>query len=90
LVSNIEIEADGAQEKTKGKDAIGTTKKGIGPTYAAKALRVGLRVGDLKDWDGFLQKYAKLVHTMKEQFRIEQFDEKKEIEELKQLREKVT
>jgi len=40
------------------KKFIGSTKQGIGPTYAAKANRVGLRVGDLKDWDLFVKKYT--------------------------------
>jgi len=47
LVSDIGIKADGLSEKSKGKEAIGTTNRGIGPTYAAKASRIGLRVGDL-------------------------------------------
>ena len=38
---------DQAREKLKGKDAIGTTGKGIGPTYADKINRVGFRVGEL-------------------------------------------
>jgi adenylosuccinate synthase len=44
-------------ETRKGKDAIGTTKRGIGPTYASKALRIGLRMGDLEDWTKFEEKY---------------------------------
>ena len=40
---------------------IGTTKRGIGPTYASKALRIGLRAGDLADWDNFLDKYNYFV-----------------------------
>ena len=40
-------------ENLKGKGAIGTTKRGIGPTYASKALRIGLRMSDLKDWSSF-------------------------------------
>ena len=53
LVSQIQIQADGEMEKQKGKNALGTTKRGIGPTYASKALRIGLRVGDLADWSSF-------------------------------------
>lgn len=34
-------------EKAKTKTNLGTTKKGIGPTYAAKSSRIGLRVCDL-------------------------------------------
>ncbi len=35
------------QEKAQTKSSLGTTKKGIGPTYSAKSSRVGLRVCDL-------------------------------------------
>jgi adenylosuccinate synthase len=45
----------------KGASAIGTTKKGIGPTYASKALRIGLRMGDLHDWKRFEEKYNKFI-----------------------------
>lgn len=65
LVSQIQIEADGASEETleaAGNDtAIGTTRRGIGPTYASKALRIGLRAGDLHDWDSFKEKYDYFV-----------------------------
>ncbi|MBR1652697.1 MAG: adenylosuccinate synthase [Alloprevotella sp.] len=49
---------DRAYEAAKGKDRVGTTGKGIGPTYSDKAARVGLRVGDLLE--GFEEKYARL------------------------------
>lgn len=39
--------ADAAVEKRKGKDAVGTTGSGIGPAYADKALRVGMRMEEL-------------------------------------------
>jgi len=42
-------ELDGAREVLKGKNKIGTTKRGIGPAYGDKAARVGLRVSDLVD-----------------------------------------
>lgn len=37
---------DGAYEQFKGDKKIGTTKRGIGPTYADKANRIGIRMGD--------------------------------------------
>ena len=47
---------DRAYEAAKGKDKVGTTGKGIGPTYTDKISRNGLRVGDiLYDFD---RKYA--------------------------------
>ncbi len=42
-------ELDRAREKQRGANAIGTTGRGIGPTYADKIERQGLRVTDLRD-----------------------------------------
>ncbi len=47
---------DAAYEAQKGKNKVGTTGKGIGPTYADKTSRNGLRVGDILE--NFEQKYA--------------------------------
>ena len=54
---------DAAQEAQKGNDKIGSTLKGIGPTYADKVSRTGLRVGDLTH--NFTEKYTKKIaeHT---------------------------
>lgn len=49
---------DRAYEAAKGKNKVGTTGKGIGPTYSDKASRIGIRVGDILD--GFKEKYSKL------------------------------
>lgn len=49
---------DRAYEAAKGKNKVGTTGKGIGPTYSDKASRTGLRVGDIEE--NFLQKYQAL------------------------------
>lgn len=49
---------DRAYEAAKGKNKVGTTGKGIGPTYSDKAARVGLRVGDILH--NFEEKYATL------------------------------
>ncbi len=47
---------DAAQEQAKGNNKVGTTGKGIGPTYTDKVSRIGLRVGDLEH--NFSEKYA--------------------------------
>lgn len=47
---------DRVTERYLGKSKLGTTKKGIGPTYADKANRVGLRIQDLYDPKIFRQK----------------------------------
>ena len=41
---------DAAYEKSKGKDKIGSTLKGIGPSYQDKIARNGIRVGDILVW----------------------------------------
>ncbi len=50
---------DAASEQAKGKTKIGSTLKGIGPTYMDKTGRNGLRVGDTES-DSFLEKYNAL------------------------------
>lgn len=50
---------DAAQEKAKGKAKIGSTLKGIGPTYTDKTSRNGIRVGNLIS-NGFETHYASL------------------------------
>ena len=50
---------DAASEKAKGKEKIGSTLKGIGPTYMDKTGRNGIRVGDIST-PGFKEKYEKL------------------------------
>ena len=51
---------DAASETAKGKNKIGSTLKGIGPTYMDKTGRNGLRVGDIFA-PNFKEKYAALV-----------------------------
>jgi len=50
---------DAASEKAKGKEKIGSTLKGIGPTYMDKTGRNGLRIGDITE-AYFLEKYNTL------------------------------
>jgi adenylosuccinate synthase len=55
---------DAASEMAKGKNKIGSTLKGIGPTYMDKTGRNGLRVGDILS-KNFEQKYKALVEKHK-------------------------
>jgi adenylosuccinate synthase len=52
---------DAASEASKGKAKIGSTLKGIGPTYMDKTGRNGMRVGDL-EMDGWKKKYRALAN----------------------------
>jgi adenylosuccinate synthase len=49
LILPYHQELDALTERYLGKNRLGTTKRGIGPAYADKALRVGIRVQDLLD-----------------------------------------
>ncbi len=55
------IALDALQESKRGKDGLGTTKRGIGPAYTDKAERSGIRMGDLMDAETFKEKvYANI------------------------------
>ncbi len=56
---------DAASEAAKGKEKIGSTLKGIGPTYMDKTGRNGLRVGDITLPD-FIEKYKALIEKHKQ------------------------
>ena len=50
------IEVDGWSEANAGKGKIGTTKRGIGPTYTDKMARIGLKIGDLYSEEALSEK----------------------------------
>ena len=56
LIMPYHLELDRVTERYLGKNSLGTTKRGIGPAYADKASRVGLRVQDLLDQKIFREK----------------------------------
>ncbi|MDA8238785.1 MAG: adenylosuccinate synthase [Nitrospiraceae bacterium] len=56
LIMPYHIALDSAGEKMRGKKCIGTTGRGIGPTYVDKMARTGIRVGDLLHPDFFMEK----------------------------------
>ena len=56
LIMPYHLELDTVTERRLGRNRLGTTKRGIGPTYADKAARIGLRVQDLLDPKIFSEK----------------------------------
>ena len=68
---------DGAYEKGKGDKMSGTAKKGIGPAYADKYRRVGLRMGDLLEPDYFRERLEAALDVKNrelEMLGLEKFD----------------
>ena len=62
LIMPYHILIDGLEEEARGGKAIGTTRKGIGPTYADKAARLGIRTGDLMNKEIFLERLRPILN----------------------------
>lgn len=86
LVTNLHKIADQRADSAKGKDKLGTTGKGIGTTYATRALRIGLRLGDLLNWEKFVEKFDSFATRAAEFFGIEDYDKDAELEQIKPFR----
>jgi len=73
VVLKLHKKLDGMIEELRGGKAVGTTRRGIGPTYSDKALRTGIRVEDLLDKKALREKLEILerVHGIK----VEELDE---------------
>lgn len=67
VVLPIHKEIDAAQEEALGDQKIGTTKQGIGPTYADKARRIGIRMVDFKDADRLKKVLEARIKTANEE-----------------------
>ena len=60
------IELDGLQEELKGDQKVGTTKRGIGPCYADKYARIGIRIGELMDKEVFATRLKEQLEAKNE------------------------
>ncbi|MBU1000027.1 adenylosuccinate synthase [Patescibacteria group bacterium] len=88
---------DIAYENARGKNEqssqwigkLGTTARGIGPTYADKVSYNGIRIYELKDWNLFKEKFtfqAKIKNRILKTFDVNPINIKKELEKLSKLR----
>jgi adenylosuccinate synthase len=62
LIMPYHILLDGLEEEARGGKAIGTTRKGIGPAYADKVARLGIRAGDLLDKEVLLERLSSVLN----------------------------
>ena len=85
LLFDLHKEVDGAREAELAGKQIGTTKRGIGPAYASKATRNGLRVSDLRDPAAFADKLRKLAADAKARFPDLPYDAEADIKAYEQL-----
>jgi len=58
VIMPYHIILDGLEEKSRGKGAIGTTLKGIGPAFVDKIARMGIRICDLLDKENFRKRLS--------------------------------
>ncbi|KAF1843819.1 uncharacterized protein K460DRAFT_378875 [Cucurbitaria berberidis CBS 394.84] len=90
VVFDVHQLVDGLEEVELGGGFIGTTRKGIGPTYSTKMTRSGLRMCDLFDEHIFEQKLRRLAMGYQKRFGdLLKYDPEEEIAKFKVLRERL-
>ncbi len=93
LIMPYHVKLDELKEQRAGDKKIGTTKNGIGPCYADKYSRVGLRVCDLADWDVFCDKLKTVLEIKNEEitkiYGGEAFDYDTMVADFKKIRERI-
>jgi len=94
MVFDFHQAVDGLQETERSegpaKGKLGTTKKGIGPTYSSKATRNGIRISDLVgDFDKFAEKFSDLADCHSARFKSLNVDKEAELERYKVLAERL-
>lgn len=67
LLMPYHVRLDELMEQRAGDLKLGTTKNGIGPCYADKYTRIGIRVCDLRDWDVFCEKLENTLRLKNEE-----------------------
>ena len=83
---------DGLQETewSENKKSLGTTKKGIGPTYSSKMTRNGVRISDLMgDYDKFSEKFESLADCHGVRFKSLNVDKQEELDKYKKFAERL-
>ncbi|VDO41319.1 unnamed protein product [Haemonchus placei] len=91
LVFGVHAQVDGRHEASLSQtNKIGTTNRGIGPTYSSKCFRNGIRVADLLgDFEAFSESYRRLVDHYQKQFPSIDVDTEAELARFKEHREKL-
>jgi len=85
LILPYHIALDQAREAARGKKAIGTTGRGIGPAYEDKVSRRGIRLGEVLDPDHFRERLREVMEyhnfSLKNYFKVEPVDYQKVLDE---------
>ena len=89
---NLELHArvDGLEERELANQKIGTTGRGIGPSYSTKAARNGIRVHEIFDQEHFEAKLRRLAAGYKKRFGdLLEYDVEEEIARFREYRKKL-
>jgi len=93
LIMPYHIALDQAREIARGKKAIGTTGRGIGPAYEDKVSRRGLRVGDLLNMETFAEKLQGVMEyhnfALVNYFKADAVDYQTVLDEITGMRDKI-
>lgn len=89
LLFDFHKQVDGVLEQGRGGGKLGTTKQGIGPAYASKMTRNGVRAGMLKEpWEDFVAAYTTLAEAHERMFDVT-VDKETELAKIKDMRDKM-
>ena len=86
MLFDLHKEVDGLREAELSGNKIGTTKRGIGPAYASKATRNGVRIGDIRNPEKFATNLRALAADAAKRFEGFEYDVEAEIENYKKIR----
>jgi adenylosuccinate synthase len=93
LILPYHIALDQARETARGKTAIGTTGRGIGPCYEDKVSRRGIRLADLGNIEAFKEKLAGVMEyhnfTLKNYFKVDEVDYQQVLDEVLDYRDRL-
>ena len=93
LILPYHIALDQARERARGKSAIGTTGRGIGPAYEDKVSRRGIRLADLLDEKTFADKLKSVMEyhnfSLKHYFKTDEVDYQQVLDQTLSFREKL-
>ncbi|MDR9437223.1 MAG: adenylosuccinate synthase, partial [Thiohalophilus sp.] len=93
LILPYHVALDHARETARGKKAIGTTGRGIGPAYEDKVSRRGLRLGDLFHRERFAAKLGEILDyhnfALKNYFKVEPVDFNQVLDQAMAMREEL-
>jgi len=90
VIFDLHRKLDGLEEVELGKGLIGTTKKGIGPTYSTKMSRSGIRMSDIFDHEQLSYKLRRLASGFTKRYgSLLDYDVEEELERFKSYAERL-